>query len=360
MREGLRLDASRRAGLAVLVAALVVAGCASVGRVALDVPRAREVARSAVARDDVRIVSLNCAMLPWPLAPRNVERAGRIADALLARPLPDVVVLVEVFDEAARRVFAERLRATHPWIASRGGDGNPLREDSGLFLASRLPMVGGAAPRVEFAPFREAGPISRADRLAAKGVLGAELDLGADESLCVLATHLMADHEILGQYASVRARQVREVKAFADGFVAAVAPGRRRSAILVGDLNVRAEEPAPGAEPAALRPTAEYAGLLALLGGPRDLFRAARPFDAGLTWNLDPRGPGADPTQPAQRLDYALALPVAGAADDPASGPIDAETLALDPGLSDHRALAVAVPVRPATPVALSALAAIP
>ncbi|MDJ0973683.1 MAG: endonuclease/exonuclease/phosphatase family protein [Planctomycetota bacterium] len=342
--RAIRAGASR-SWLATQLAAFLLAGCASTGRVAVAGPAvptdddpltAPDAAPQGATR--VRLLTLNVAMLPGPLGRNNVARAERIATRLVATPAPDVIVLLEVFDEPARRVFARRLAPTHPWIVSKAQVRGGLREDSGLFLASRLPIVERGLPRAAFHPFRARGPATEADYWVAKGVLGVELRAGPAQSLCLLAAHLQADDRRIGEHAAVRARQLAEVDRFARTFVAGVPSSRRRSVLLVGDLNVRGEAGAAG----ALRPTPEYRALLARLGHPRDLFREQHPSLPGHTWNIDPLAPGASSRQPAQRLDYAFTWPArltGGVAAAVHSTAI--RTVALGGGLTDHAGLAL-------------------
>lgn len=324
-------------GLLALLALL--AGCANVAGPARQVPASRPV--GAAAGQTLRVVALNAGMLPGPFGTDNLRRAERICDHVLAEPGPDVIVLVEVFDEPARARFTRRLERTHPWIVRHAGGGRRLGEDSGLFVASRVPFLTAGPRTPAFEAFAARGPLTEADAWAAKGVLGLHLDGGpGGAGLCLFCTHLMADYRGPGQYAAVRERQLRQLARFAHRFLARGAPGPRAPALLVGDLNLPAE--APGAD--ARAPSPEYARLARLLGGPVDLFRLSHPDAAGHTWNLDPKAPGADPAQPAQRLDYALLLgPGPGACAPLGLGGSAVATVPLPPGTSDHCALAVEV-----------------
>lgn len=333
-----------------LLATLGLAGCASLDQVSYAPPApAADHSTLLTGRESLSVLSLNPGMLPGPLGSNNVERAERICDRLTSTQPADVIVLLEVFDERARGVFVRRLRDRWPWIVRRSGGGSFLPEDSGILLASRLPIIADEAPRIAFQSFRAKGPFTRADYWSAKGVLGAEIDLGDGQSLCILATHLMADYEVIGQYEHVRRRQLVEVMEFGRRFVAGVPASRRTSVLLVGDLNVPAERvlPASGGLAARLVPTPEYQRLMEVLLRPTDLYRATHANDAGWTWNHDPHAPGADPALGPQRLDYGFHIaglvPEHRAAERPF---VKTSLVSQAPGVADHRGLLLEMVLR--------------
>ena len=325
---------------ALALLAFVLGGCATTSGPARRTPTTPTPIASA-PRERVRILALNAAMLPGPFGTDNAERIDRITDRILTEPGPDVVVLMEVFDEGARDVLTRRLATSHPWMVRHAGARGALREDSGLFVASRIPFVGGRSPRTEFRSYRTRGPWHVSDHWCDRGALGVELDLGRARSLCLLATHLQADYTHAGQYRHIRDRQVRELQAFARTFVASVPAGRSATTLLVGDLNI------VGEEGPTLAPTAEYLQLGESLLATADLFRHTHPQDAGFTWNHDPEAPGADERMPQQRLDYALALDALLPPARRLRTVARADVVTFAPGLTDHRALAVEMSMNP-------------
>jgi len=344
-----------------ILAAQLSAACASLDRVSY-VPPAQVASRPAprVSAESLSVLWQNVGMPPGPFGSNNVERAERICDRLTSYEPADVIVLLEVFDEAARAVFIRRLSDRWPWIVRRSGGGSFLPEDSGILLASRLPIVVDRTPRIAFQSFRAKGPMTRADHWAAKGVLGVEVDLGARRSLCLLATHLMADYEVLGQYEQVRRRQLQEVVEFGRQFVAGVRASRRSSVLLVGDLNVPAEKvvPASGAYATRRVPTAEYQHMLEVLQRPTDLYRVSHD-DAGWTWNHDPQAPGADPALGPQRLDYGFVLTdLVPRARRSALAHVETSLLNHPQGIADHRGLQTHMAFREAAPTRTPRVAA--
>jgi len=289
------------------------------------------------------VVEQNVGCLPAPFGSHCVERVERVVRRLLARRDVDVIVLVELYDEGARAHAVSRLKDAYPWIVSRAGGGSFLPEDSGILVASRLPIVERGRPRIAFRPFRTRGPMTRSDFWAAKGVLGVELRLDEERTLCLLATHLMADYEVVGQYEHVRRSQLAEVVTFAREFCRDVPGGCCTSTVLVGDLNVPAERVVPEGRGIATRlePTAEYERMLELLLHPTDLYRASHPRGPGWTWNHDPFAPGADPVLPRMRLDYAFHLTGLAAHARPAHLSLaDCALVTHEQGIADHRGLA--------------------
>jgi endonuclease/exonuclease/phosphatase family metal-dependent hydrolase len=344
-----------------LTCLLALAGCAAVKGPAFVEPARLPAPSAQLAQPDrLRIVALNVGLLPGPLGHDNVRRARRICDHLLTQPGPDVIVLVEVFDETAREIITRCVHSTHPWIIRHAGGNGILREDSGILVASRYPLIRRGASPSRFAAFRARGPVTTSDYWCAKGVLGTEVDLGGGRSLCLFAAHLQADYERVGQYAGVRGRQLAELRQFAQTFIREVPRGRRTTALLVGDLNVVGEAPVSDGtwRSLGLRRTEEYERLADVLLDPSDLFRAQHPDEPGYTWNHDPHAPGADPAMGPQRLDYALCLD--GMTPAPRRLPLSTaavDTVTLAPGLSDHRGLAIELVLE--TPV-LSASVATP
>ena len=108
------------------------------------------------SRASFRAYSRNAGMLPGWLGDgeRARDRAERICDEILEL-LPDVVCLQEVFDEGIREIFSKRLAVLYPHRLTKGDGGFILKEDSGLFIASRYPFL----PASEFfEPFTSTGP----------------------------------------------------------------------------------------------------------------------------------------------------------------------------------------------------------
>ncbi|MBX3252117.1 MAG: endonuclease/exonuclease/phosphatase family protein [Myxococcales bacterium] len=235
----------------------------------------------------------------------DLVRASAIADRL-ATSRWDLIALQEVFDTRARQLIAARLEDAGfevfvpPHREKRG--------HHGLLLASRHPIG-----RASFESFRRA---RFPDSISSKGMSATEIEaLGV--RLLVINAHLQSE----AIHADVRRAQLAQMHRFVATHLAA--SSRPTALLVLGDLNVVGEErpdaPAPRLGAALpLRRTDEHRDLIALLGGPRDLFRE-RDARAGFTWDGlgapdgDERGlrrnlliPWDDKDQ--QRLDYALAF----------------------------------------------------
>jgi endonuclease/exonuclease/phosphatase family metal-dependent hydrolase len=248
----------------------------------------------------IRILTYNTAMVPGP---GGEARARRIANAILgAQPAFDVLCLQEVFDEDIREILAKKLRPTFPHVVAKSDAGDLLNEDSGLFFATRFPILGH-----KFQEFAEAEPATT-DALSDKGVFGARLDVSArvpKKELLVFSTHLQSS----AAYWEVREKQLAQIRRV----IQKSHDLRKAATILVGDFNVVGERK----DGAKLRPTTEYGRMLARLNYPRDLFREMNPADPGFTW---------DPTKNREmipkddddheRLDYLLAFDHVPVADD--------------------------------------------
>lgn len=256
------------------------------------------------AGDRIRIFSRNVKMLPGLIGggAHDLERARRLCDRIRALA-PHVVVLQEVFDEDVRRVFSRRLRDMYPYRVERCGIGAALREDSGLFLAARLPVLERSEV---FESFIVRDPLLD-ERIASKGILGVWLDLaayGEDLVLGVFTTHLHADHGEPGRYAVVRRAQLAQARRVIERSVARIGRNRKASVLLLGDLNVVGE--AASGDTTRLVPTEEYESVLRLLTGAEDVVRRWDPRRAFYTW--DPASnPLIEERGARQRLDHAFA-----------------------------------------------------
>lgn len=280
------------------------------------------------ASTSFRAYSRNVAMLPGMFGDRkrDPDRAERICDEILGM-LPDVVCLQEVFDEGIREIFSRRLAGLYPHRLTKGDGGFILKEDSGLFIASRYPFL----PASEFfEPFKSTGPITTADAWAAKGILGAWLDLSALEpgvALGVFTTHLQADYGYSGEHADVRTRQLEQMRGVIDSNLIQVGRRYKTAVLLTGDLNV------PGNTDTA----SEHRHMLEILEQPQDLAPGLNTWDPARNALADPNEGGP------RQLDYMFMF-----ADDewsssePEGGSIHMPVPAT-PGeaLSDHFALLI-------------------
>lgn len=185
----------------------------------------------------------------------------------------DVVCLQEVFQENARKRFAEAFIAAGYELVAHSSDNDLFHEDSGLFLASKLPIV--------WHRFEEFAANSGSDAWSDKGVLCARLDASTrfgtrPHELYFFGAHLQSG---VVQW-PVRQLQLLQLQRFIRTCIGAPKPNHA-AAILAGDFNVAAEAQVLGSTD--LAPTAAYRSMLELLDYPRDAFRMAHPAAPGVT-----------------------------------------------------------------------------
>jgi len=251
-----------------------------------------------------RILVQNMQLLPPPIGntEEDLKRVRRIAEMILSEPdRYDALCLIEVFNEQIRAELVELLSPMFPHHVSRCETTDVLRQDSGLCLFSRFPFArNGKEHMLGFVPFDFEWTFT-ADMLAAKGVLGVPLDLSAvspGHTLWVFVSHLQCDPGEIGRFADVRARQLGQIREFMDECAARTPRSTLISAILTGDLNV----------PGSADPDSEYARMLDILGGPRDLFTECRPEESGGTCDGPADLLDASGARLRLRLDYILAI----------------------------------------------------
>ena len=231
----------------------------------------------------INLLTWNIKMLPGPLGNGSDDelRARKICDAILDVD-PDIVCLQEVFDEGIRSIVNEHLSDAYGNIIEKSDVRLSLAQDSGLFFASKYPITSHM-----FRPYFN-GVMS--DALANKGALAVSIDT-QDGPIAVITSHLQADYGDIGEYEDVRRYQISQI--------AKVSASFSEPTLIVGDLNISAEE---NEDPEI--PTPEYLRFLRLLDA-RDLFREECHGCTGTTF--DPDNPMVKDNEEAQRLDYILA-----------------------------------------------------
>jgi endonuclease/exonuclease/phosphatase family metal-dependent hydrolase len=194
-----------------------------------------------VADAALRVLFFNTHLLP-AIAQSVAGKRGQDdyrTQAIAAAVAPyDLVGLCEVFEARRRReIVAAVERAAGgdiTWVESPRRTGTSVI-GGGLLLLSRFPLEGEPHAHAYTAASRVLTNGFRADGLAAKGVLHARLLVSASPPLVVdcFLTHLESIS------AEARAEQIQELGEFIAEHASA-----ERPMILMGDLNVAADEPA--------------------------------------------------------------------------------------------------------------------
>lgn len=246
------------------------------------------------AGDDLVIIdvlTLNVWGLPWPVAKARRTRFGRILEHL-AGTEHHLVGLQELWGRTHRL-----LRELGPLRPLAGGD-------SGLALAGDLRPE---APPLSLSFSRGGGP----DRLKAKGLIQALVELPLGAELQVVVTHLQAGR----RHAAVRAHQVDELlERLAAHPVATV---------LMGDFNLYSGVAEDEASAARLEAAGFLDAALAL-GCPAPTYTSANPFVGGRLGR-----------RVAERFDRVLLR----SGPRVALAPVEARVLDAGPVLSDHHPL---------------------
>ncbi len=208
-------------------------------------------------------------MLPFLAGKAKKERASAFIDEIRHNRQYDIICLQEVFDEGIRRKLTDGLKPDYPYIVEKASDFDIFNEDSGLFFASKLPIL-----RHTFREFH-AKQWGTFDADVDKGVFIACLQLGNEETphlLHVYNTHLQSTVS----YHQVRQKQLSQLRSFIERALKTEKnnnPSLKFSVLLLGDLNVVGDT------------DGEYKRMMSLLGYPIDLYRKLNAYDEGFTWN---------------------------------------------------------------------------
>jgi endonuclease/exonuclease/phosphatase family metal-dependent hydrolase len=307
-------------------------------------------------------------------------RAKLISKGIVDSPLEiDVACLNEVFDEPARDVFSGELEADFPYqvakadtfhtrIVSPGITDDiqeqvweltfgPLTdlsglamakfEDSGLFLASRIPfatvptpldvidLLGpgafpGGVPVVRFLMYADS---SDNDKFAAKGVLYVRLKPPGLAPLHVFMSHTQADTDAIEENVGDRRKQIQNVADFVELCVGE-SPPFSEEVFFLGDLNIVGHG-AMNADAHPVGPDPEWTNLFGKAGAPmfdQLVDRWGRDQCPGGTSGRTDPGITADAVYPPfrQRLDYCFSS---------ASSQLSVQHLRVDRELADPQGL---------------------
>jgi len=198
----------------------------------------------------LRFLTWNVFLMP-PLigeSPRNRERASVIADVLSEEEF-DVLCLQKVFDGAAREVLEQKLAPRYPYRFGPANDSCSLKLNSGVFIASRVPL--GGRREIQFDPCGAVECFSRKGAMYLEGTCG-------PVPFRLVATHLQGDE---GKEYAIMSHHIRQsqLRAIRDELIA---PHRAPATpfILCGDFcTPRFTEPYRREHP-------HYASMLRILG----------------------------------------------------------------------------------------------
>lgn len=151
----------------------------------------------------IKIVTWNIYMLPHLFVHTGqAQRAVEIANALKNQDA-DIVVFEEAFDNKARNIIRDSLKAYFPYESGDPGKNSKWKTSCGVWIISRVPIEV-----VKQIFFKEA---NGSDRLATKGAILVE---GQKNGFCfqLVGTHLQADLNSGKNVQPIRDKQYAEIK----------------------------------------------------------------------------------------------------------------------------------------------------
>lgn len=217
----------------------------------------------------IRFLTYNLAMLPAPLGKAKEKRAEEFVNKIIKKPIYDFICLQEIFAEEIRDYLIHHLQDRYPYIVGKSGSPNPLNQDSGLFFASKLPIL-----RHTFREFHDKSLLTP-DLIADKGILATRFEFGSSTEATILRvflTHLQSRESEF----KTREKQLAQLRRF---IAQSSTPGKKRKnpskiyTILLGDFNVIGDN------------GEEYKKMLDLLDYPIDLCHEKNPKKKSYTWN---------------------------------------------------------------------------
>jgi endonuclease/exonuclease/phosphatase (EEP) superfamily protein YafD len=151
----------------------------------------------------IKIITWNIYMLPHLFVHTGqAQRAAEIADALKTQDA-DIIVFEEAFDNKARNIIRNSLKAYFPYESGDPRKNSKWKTSCGVWIISKVPIE---VMKQIF--FKEA---NGADRLATKGAILVE---GQKDGFCfqLVGTHLQADLNSGKNVQPLRDKQYAEIK----------------------------------------------------------------------------------------------------------------------------------------------------
>jgi endonuclease/exonuclease/phosphatase family metal-dependent hydrolase len=218
---------------------------------------------------ELKLLTYNLAMLPFFAGIAKRERAKAFAEEIRNYHDYHILCLQEIFDESIRKILKRDLKDKYPYIVEKSSDHDIFNEDSGMFFASKFPILRHSCR--EF----HAKSSGTWDAVVDKGLFIACLKLGTGDNQRILHIYNAHLQSIESEY-KTRESQLAQVRRFVEK---ALKTEREKSkplkvsAILLGDFNVVGDK------------SDEYKRMMSLLGCPIDLYRKLNPDAEGYTWN---------------------------------------------------------------------------
>lgn len=213
---------------------LLAAGTASAQLKVVDVPVTAQYGR--LPYRPVSVAAWNVAWFPGmhPTEPtrKGTERQKAAAAAEVAAVDPDILIGLEIRDEAALRLLAPGRKFYHCTHIPRPPDENPGLPNQGLALAARV------APRACWV-LDFSGLPQTPDR-PVRGILGAEFAAADGSRLVVYGVHLKSNR---GHAATNRLRRERAIEALMKDWVRRGFDPTRDRIVVLGDFNTSPHDP---------------------------------------------------------------------------------------------------------------------
>lgn len=192
--------------------------------------------------NNIKILTLNVAMLPFPLGIGNRrKRAEGIVQEIKKMDIkPHVITFQECFSSTAKKIFKKQLSKMFPYYYF---DTAPKKYyigvNSGLAVFSQLPISN---PVVHYFSLYRGE-----ENFATKGVLGVQIN-GTNKKIFVFTTHIQTGGELCifkpfnktNQLPiDIKLHQMSEIKQFVDSYVSDPISG----VFITGDFNIKSERP---------------------------------------------------------------------------------------------------------------------
>lgn len=252
---------------------------------------------------EIKLLTYNLAILPFFTGTAIEERTRAFVDEIRNHRDYDILCLQEIFVDKIREQLKNDLKDKYPYIVEKSGDHDILNINSGMFFASKFPILRHT--------YREFYSKSNGtwDAIVDKGIFVACIQLGTGDKRQILHVYNAHLQSTESEY-KTREKQLAQVRQFVEKALKTEKDNSnplKVSAVLLGDLNVTGDS------------SDEYNRMMSLLGYPLDLYRTLNPHTEGYTWNSKENlflAYNDEDDRDMQRLDYIFAFTSIPYADD--------------------------------------------